>query len=660
MKKIIFISCFLCTVLFVFDAIAQNNKSDKVPNSFAFIDQFDVNTNTDILSDPVTINGIDDSVSVRILGGYYSINNGEFTKEQQSIVNNDEVRVKLKSSPSYGEVTSLIFYVEDKPYVFNTRTIEPPDSGWARLPEIVSAITRPSFQDKDFNVIDYGAKNDGVTICTDAFKAAIEDCHNAGGGKVIVPSGTFLTGPIHLLSNTNLYLSEGAYVKFSTVFSDYLPVVYTRFEGTELYNYSPCVYAFEQENIGITGPGTLDAQGAYGNWWDWKSTGSSDVSTLRTLAENSVAVEDRIFGAGHYIRPNMIQPYRCKNVLIDSVTVLNGTMWHIHPVLSTNVTVSNVTVVGHGPNNDGCNPESCTNVLIKNCYFDTGDDCIAIKAGRNADGRRVNVPTSYVVVQGCEMKDGHGGVVIGSEITGGAHHIYAEDCHMDSPNLDRVLRIKSNSIRGGVVENIYMRNIEVGEVSNAVVRVNFDYGEGDVSTYVPVVRNIEVRDLTCDKADYAVQFIAYKRSPVENIRLINCSFASIKTPFSANYYTNLCLDSVVVNGASYHTIMQPDGAIDSTLSSSGVDNLYVDEGEFDVFPNPIVQQAEVEFSLKVRALVNIELFTLTGEKMGTKFSGYLKEGRQNMTLDFGENFHGVYLLLVQIGNNSRIKQVVVN
>ena len=207
-------------------------------------------------------------------------------------------------------------------------------------------------------------------------------------------------------------------MKFSQNPSDYLPVVFTRFEGTECYNYSPFIYAFEKENIAVTGQGTLDGQGDNEHWWPWKSAGDADVSRLRRQAEDGVPVDARVYGEGHFLRPNMIQFYRCKNILIDSVTVINGPMWHIHPVLTDNITISHITVEGHGPNNDGCNPESCRDVLISDCYFNTGDDCIAVKSGRNADGRRINVATENVVIRNCTMKDGHGGVVIGSEISG--------------------------------------------------------------------------------------------------------------------------------------------------------------------------------------------------------------------------------------------------
>jgi len=433
------------------------------------------------------------------------------------------------------------------------------DAGWEQVPEILSKIDPPTFPERDFKITDYGAVGDGETDCTEAFAAAIQDCHDSGGGRVVVPAGVFLTGAIHLKSNVNLHITKNATVLFSTDLKKFLPVVYTRFEGVECMNYSPFIYAYEQENIAITGSGTLDGQASVETWWPWKGragtgwkTGepnqNADRAKLFQMGEEGVPVEERIFGDGHYLRPNFIQPYKCKNILIDSVTVRRSPMWEIHPVLCENVTVQNVTVISHGPNNDGCNPESSKNVLIKNSYFDTGDDCIAIKSGRNTDGRRVGVASENIVVQGCTMKDGHGGVVIGSEMSGGCRNVFVEDCTMDSPNLERALRIKSNSMRGGVVENIYMRNVTIGEVSDAVVRVNFNYGEGDVGQHTPVVRNIYVSNVTSRKSKYAILLAGYERSPITNLILENCRFDGVQQGNKLNHYEDLIMRGVYING----------------------------------------------------------------------------------------------------------------
>jgi polygalacturonase len=430
------------------------------------------------------------------------------------------------------------------------------NAGWEQVDEILSNISAPQFPDRDFKITDYGAVGDGQTDCTEAFKKAISVANEAGGGRVVVDTGSFLTGAIHLKSNVNLYVADGATIKFSVDPNKYLPVVYTRFEGTECMNYSPLVYAYEQENIAITGKGTLDGQASYENWWGWTKTAGNDIKELRNQGEVNVPVEERAFGASRKLRPNMIQPYKCKNVLIEDVTIRTSPMWHIHPVLSTNVTVKNVKVIGHGPNNDGCNPESCKDVLIEGCYFDTGDDCIAIKSGRNNDGRRVNVPSENIIIRNCQMKDGHGGVVMGSEMTGGARNVFAENCTMDSPNLDRALRIKTNSVRGGVVENIYMRNVTIGQVAEAVLKINFFYGEGDTGNFPPAVRNINMENVTSKKSRYALFIRAYDRSPATDIHLKDCTFDNVERENILEGVKNLTLENVKINGEVLNEVIE--------------------------------------------------------------------------------------------------------
>jgi len=430
---------------------------------------------------------------------------------------------------------------------------------WSKVPEILEQIKPPVFPDKDFLITNYGAIGNGKIRCDDAFKKAIDECSESGGGRVVVSEGKFLTAAIHLKNNVNLYISKNATILFSTNPEDYLPVVITRFEGVECMNYSPFIYSYEQENIAITGSGTLDGQAGTDNWWSWKGrnefgwktgepNGLDDTQALYRMGEDNIPLKERIFGSGHELRTNFIQPYKCKNVLIDSVTIKRSPMWVIHPVLCENVTIQNVTVSSHGPNNDGCNPESCKNVLIKNSFFSTGDDCIAIKSGRNAEGRRINVPSENIIVQNCTMKDGHGGVVIGSEMSGNVYNIFIEDCYMDSPNLERALRIKTNSLRGGIVENIYMRNCTIGEVSDAILRVNFMYSEGDVGKYTPRVRNIYLKNIQSKKSRYAFYLDGYKRSPITNIQVENCNFDGVRDGNVLKNFSDLIMKKTYING----------------------------------------------------------------------------------------------------------------
>jgi polygalacturonase len=427
--------------------------------------------------------------------------------------------------------------------VWSTAGAADQQSGWPTVPGILARIKPPQFPNRDYRLPDYGAVPDGQTDCKPALDKAIAECHQAGGGRVVVPDGEWLVrGPIHLKSGVNLHLEQGAIVRFSTEPDDYMPPVLTRFEGNEVMNFSPLIYAFEQDNIAITGSGTFDGQAGSKHWWPWKLQ-ADDYQALRRMGEENVPAHERVFGAGHFLRPNFVQPYRCKNVLIEGVTFTNSPMWIVHPVLCENVTIRGVTVDSHGPNSDGCDPESCRDVLIENCTFDTGDDCIAIKAGRNADGRRIGVPSENIIVRGCMMKDGHGGVVLGSEMSGGIRNVFVEDCRMDSPNLDRAIRLKSNSLRGGFLENLYVRNVRVGQVKEAVVRINLLYDK-DRGQHFPAVRNIHIENVTSEKSGRPFYFVGLENAKLQDILIKNCTFKNAAKPSVFEHVDELVLSNV--------------------------------------------------------------------------------------------------------------------
>jgi polygalacturonase len=447
----------------------------------------------------------------------------------------------------------------------------PAATGWDMVPGILARITAPTFAARVFDVTRHGAVGDGRTDCTAAFRSAIAACSAAGGGRVLVPEGRFLTGPIHLRSTVELHVTKAATIAFSQDPRAYLPAVFTRWEGVELMGYSPLIYAFEQENVAVTGEGTLDGQGDDEHWWPWKGNAEHGWKTggvtqaparnrLFAMAEQGVPVAQRVFADASYLRPQFIQPYRCRNVLIEGVTIRNAPMWEINPVLCTNVTVRKVRIETHGPNNDGCDPESCRDVLIEDCYFDTGDDCIAIKSGRNADGRRIAVPTENVVIRGCHMKDGHGGVTIGSEISGGVRNVFAERCTMDSPNLDRALRFKNNAARGGVLEHVYMRDVTVGEVGDSVLSIDFHYEEGKEGRFTPVVRDVEMRNVTSRKSRYGLYMRSYENAVIENVRIVNCRFDGVARGNVAEQVRDVRLDGLVMNGQPVTSIPTSAGA----------------------------------------------------------------------------------------------------
>jgi unsaturated rhamnogalacturonyl hydrolase len=424
---------------------------------------------------------------------------------------------------------------------------------WQTATEIVARIKAPTFPARDFVITEFGAVAGGERDNTAAIRRAIEACTAAGGGRVVVPAGVFLTGAVHLKSNVNLHVSDGATLLFTTDPNAYLPAVHTRWEGTECMNYSALIYAFEQENIAITGGGTIDGGASNDNWWGWAikradgtSRATTDVKALNALADQGVPVAQRVFGAGHFLRPNFVQPYRCRNVLVEGVRIRRSPMWEINPVLCTNVIVRNLEIVTHGPNNDGCNPDSSRDVLIENCIFDTGDDCIAIKSGRNDDGRRVGVGSENLVVRNCTMKDGHGGVVIGSEVAGGCRNVFVENCHMDSPNLERALRFKSNARRGGVIENIFMRNVAIGRVAEAIITVDFLYEEGPNGAHRPVLRNLQVENVTSQSSPRVFYIAGFPGVTIDDIVLSRCRFAGVENTEFIQHAGRIRLDDVTI------------------------------------------------------------------------------------------------------------------
>ncbi len=458
--------------------------------------------------------------------------------------------------------------------------------GWDQTlyKQIESSIVAPTFNDKTFPITKYGASVKATAAKNQkAINAAIAACSKAGGGTVVVPEGTWTTGALRLLSNVNLRVEKGATILFAYNPALY-PIVKTRWEGLDIMNYSPCIYAYQAENVAISGEGTIDGAGENSTWWQWcgaKKYGFvqdttpesqsmpyigdspyskdkdgqtlSNRNTLLMMAENGVPTEERVFGKGHGMRPQLVNFYECHNVLVEDVTLLRSPFWVIHPCLSKNITVRRVKVINDGPNGDGCDPESCEDVLIEDCLFNTGDDCIAIKSGRNADGRRTVAPSQNIIIRGCTMADGHGGVVLGSEISSGVRNVFAENCKMDSPNLDRLLRIKTNTCRGGLTENIYMRNIEVGQCREAVLRINLNYEPREIAQrgFIPTVRNVYMENVTCQKSKYGIQLNGLDDyDNIYNINVKNCTFNGVteQKVLRTGKSHDIHFDNLIING----------------------------------------------------------------------------------------------------------------
>lgn len=439
-----------------------------------------------------------------------------------------------------------------------------------RMLKIEKSITEPKFRNATYNIVDFGAIADGKTMATLSIKKAIEKCSKEGGGKVLVPNGKFLTGPIHLDNNVNLHLEEGAELLFSTNPDDFYPLVHTSFEGLQLMNYSPLIYAKGKKNIAVTGKGTLNGQASTDNWWTWKGSANygfvkgmpsqldqNNLPALMEMADKNVPVDQRIFGNGRYLRPNFIEPFECENVLIQGVKIVNAPFWIIHPMLSKNVIVDGVNIQSHGPNNDGCDPEYSQNVLIKNSIFNTGDDCIAIKAGRDEEGRRVGIMTENIIVRDCKMVDGHGGVVIGSEMSAGVKNVFVYNNFMDSPELDRAIRLKTNKVRGGSVDGLFVKNITVGEVKEAVLHITMDYKDYSqrVGNAIPQIRNILMENISVKNGGkYAIFAEGLEESKIQNIIFKNVTIDQVKSNFKVKNVEHLKLINTTINGVKteYH------------------------------------------------------------------------------------------------------------
>ncbi len=431
---------------------------------------------------------------------------------------------------------------------------------WEMAEEILTHISDPQFPDYTVNVVDdYGAVPNDGKLDTKAIQQAIDETSEKGGGTVIVPRGDFDTGAITLKDNVNLCLEdkETRLLFTQEINHENYPLVYAHWEGQPLYNYSSFIYAKDAKNIALTGQGTMDGQAGDGTPWCWMSRDymtdyqDDDRNALMDMNTNRVPVEERIFGEGHYLRPNFIQLIGCENVLVEGITLLRSPMWEVNPVLCTNVTVRGIHISTKAANNDGIDPESSNYVLIEDNYFDTGDDCIAIKSGRNADGRETNTPSQNIIIRNNIFADGHGGITIGSEVSGGVRNVFADNNQFDSPNLKYALRFKTNAVRGGVIENIYLRNTTIQSVSDAVVHATMLYEEGRHGDFMPQFKNITIENLTSTGGDFGIFVEAFEEVPVTGLVMKNVKLDEVGVPLRAMNWEDPVLENVVINGIQY-------------------------------------------------------------------------------------------------------------
>ncbi|MDF9795971.1 polygalacturonase [Catalinimonas alkaloidigena] len=402
----------------------------------------------------------------------------------------------------------------------------------------VPNITVPDFSmSESFPITDFGAVQGDKDKTSQAIAHAIDEAHKAGGGIVVVPEGEWLTKKIHLKSNVNLHLNEGAVLLFSEKPADYLPAVHTTWEGMECYNYSPLIYAYECENVAITGQGELKAKmEVWEKWFARPPAHMNSLKRLYNLAAKDVPVEERLMvNDSSHLRPQFIQFNRCENILLEGIKITNSPFWVIHPYLSKNVVIRNVEVFAHGHNNDGVDPEMSQNMLIEDCVFDQGDDAIAIKSGRNQDAWRLDTPSKNIVMRNCLVKNGHQLVAIGSELSGGIENVFVDNCEVEEgAQLNHLLFIKTNERRGGYVKNIHVSNIKSGKIDAGILGIETDvlYQWRDlVPTYerrLTPISDIYLTNVASKDVTFISRILAQEELPVKNIWLKNVSAVKVE------------------------------------------------------------------------------------------------------------------------------------
>lgn len=414
----------------------------------------------------------------------------------------------------------------------------------AKVDSIVKRIQLPVFPSYQINVLKLGAKGDSITNNKAVFDKAMALCKKNNGGTIVVPKGIYkINGPIHFVSNVNLKIEKGAKIKFSDNPQDYLPMVLTSWEGTMLYNYSPLIYAYECSNIAITGEGTIDGEGGK-VWKSFKAKESIGKNLSREMNHNAVAMKDRKFGEGYFLRPQMIQFFNCKNILVENIRIENSPFWCLHLLKSQSITVRGVRYKSLNYNNDGIDPEYAKDVLIENVTFDNGDDNVAIKAGRDHEGRANSAtPSENIVIRNCNFKGLHG-VVIGSEMSAGVQNVYVENCKTVG-YLKRGIYLKTNADRGGFIKNVFVRNIVLDEVEDCLYITANYHGEG--SGFQSEIANISFSNITCNKATASgIVIQGFPEKKVRNISLNTIDIKWAKNAISSTNAENVLLNEVFI------------------------------------------------------------------------------------------------------------------
>lgn len=398
------------------------------------------------------------------------------------------------------------------------------------IENIVKRIRLPKFPAYKTNVTAFGAKGDSVTNCKPAFDKAMADCKKHQGGTITVPKGVYtLNGPLHFVSHVNLVLEKGARLRFSSDPSHYLPVVLSSWEGTMLYNYSPLIYAYQVENIAISGEGVIDGEASQ-TWATWKEKEKADQNLSRDMNHQAVPISQRVFGKGHYLRPHLIQLVECKNILIENVSIEDSPFWCLHLLKCQSATLRGLKYKAFNKNNDGIDPEYSSDILIEDIDFDNGDDNVAIKAGRDNEGRaNAATPSQNIVIRNCRFKGLHA-VVIGSEMSAGVQNVYVDNCQA-SGYLKRGIYLKSNPDRGGYIRNIHVNNIKLGEVEDCFFITSFYHNEG--KGHATDIHDVFISDITCEKArESGIVIQGFPQKKVYDIHFRNITIGSATKPMT--------------------------------------------------------------------------------------------------------------------------------
>ncbi len=387
---------------------------------------------------------------------------------------------------------------------------------------ILNQINRTSFPTDTFWVSDYGAKADGITDNRPYILKAIKDCSMKGGGVVMLSDGViFCKGPISLKSNVNLHIAGGTTLQFSSEPDDYLPTVFTRWEGVEIHNYSPLIYTAEQENVAITGEGIIDGN-ADETWGTFRSKQGPAQNRAREFGTEQVPVKERIFGNGDFLRPSFVQFIHCSRILVEGVTFKNSPFWILHPVYCSDFVIRNVEFISMNINNDGIDVDSSINGLIEECSFTTGDDAVVFKSGRDQDGWRVGKPTQNIVVRNCSAPQVLHGIAFGSELSGGIENIFIENFKMGKVR-SKAIQFKANKDRGGYVKNIHIRNVEVDESEGDLFYFTNNYHGYRGGDAPSAFHDIYIENVSCQYANCVIHLQGLGESPLDKITFQNIS-----------------------------------------------------------------------------------------------------------------------------------------